>query len=51
MGFSENRNYASYTNLEAGTYTFKVVARNSSGDWSIPTSLTFEVGMKPWKPL
>ena len=47
--FSENRNYASYTNLEAGTYTFKVVARNSSGDWSIPTSLTFEVGMKPWE--
>ncbi|WP_411168961.1 two-component regulator propeller domain-containing protein [Clostridium sp. MB05] len=47
--FSDDRNYASYTNLDSGIYTFKVIARNSSGEWSIPTSVTFKVGMKPWE--
>ncbi len=46
---ADNRNYASYTNLEGGKYTFKVSARNSTGDWSNPTSISFTVGIKPWK--
>lgn len=47
--FSDDRNYVSYTNLDSGTYKFQVVARNSSGDWSKPTTVTFKVGMKPWE--
>ncbi|WP_288222329.1 two-component regulator propeller domain-containing protein [uncultured Clostridium sp.] len=47
--FAENRNYASYTNLESGKYTFMVRARNSTGDWSEATSISFTVGVKPWK--
>ena len=46
---AENRNYASYTNLESGTYTFMVKARNKTGDWSEPTNITFTVGEKPWE--
>lgn len=46
---ADNRNYANYTNLEGGKYTFKVIARNSTGEWSEPTSITFTVGVKPWK--
>lgn len=47
--FSKDRNYANYTNLEAGKYTFKVVARIGNGEWSIPTIVKFNVAMKPWK--
>lgn len=47
--FSDDRNYVSYTNLDSGIYKFEVVARNSSGDWSKATTVTFKVGMKPWK--
>ena len=36
---AESRNYASYTNLESGIYTFMVKARNKSGDWSEPKTL------------
>ena len=46
---AENRNYASYTNLDAGTYTFMVKARNKSGDWSDPETVTFTVRQKPWR--
>ena len=46
---ADSRNYASYTNLEGGKYTFKVRARNSTGEWSSPTSINFTVGVKPWK--
>lgn len=46
---ADNRNYASYTNLEGGKYTFKVSARNSTGEWSRPTNVSFTVGVKPWK--
>lgn len=46
---ADDRNYASYTNLDSGTYKFKVAARNSSGDWSKVTTLVFKVEMKPWK--
>ncbi|RFZ85394.1 hybrid sensor histidine kinase/response regulator [Mucilaginibacter terrenus] len=43
-GFDNDWNYvgsrhsATYTNLPAGTYTFKVKYRNSAGDWSPVTS-------------
>ncbi|GAA0820411.1 ligand-binding sensor domain-containing protein [Clostridium tertium] len=47
--FSDDRNYVSYTNLESGVYKFQVVARNSSGDWSKVTTVSFKVGMKPWQ--
>lgn len=47
--FSDDRNYSNYTNLKAGKYTFKVIARNSSGEWSVPSSIIFEVGRKPWQ--
>lgn len=47
--FSENRNYANYTNLEAGDYTFLVKARNSTGEWSEETSIKFTVGVAPLK--
>lgn len=47
--FSENRNYANYTNLKAGKYTFMVWARNSTGEWSEETSVNFTVGVAPWK--
>ena len=46
---ADNRNYANYTNLEGGKYTFMVRARNSSGTWSEPTSIEFVVQVKPWK--
>ncbi|MCF0148811.1 MAG: histidine kinase [Clostridium sp.] len=46
---ADDRNYASYTNLEGGKYTFKVSARNSTGEWSKPTNVSFTVGVKPWK--
>ena len=35
--------------MDSGIYKFEVVARNSSGDWSKATTVTFKVGMKPWK--
>ncbi|WP_291648671.1 sensor histidine kinase [Clostridium sp.] len=47
--FSDDRNYVSYTNLDSGTYKFRVVARNSSGDWSKETTVSFKVEMKPWE--
>jgi signal transduction histidine kinase/ligand-binding sensor domain-containing protein len=47
--YSENRNYANYTNLKAGKYTFMVCARNSTGEWSEETSISFTVGIAPWK--
>lgn len=32
--YTENRNYASYTNLDPGTYIFKVKASNNDGVWN-----------------
>ncbi|MBE6054377.1 MAG: histidine kinase [Clostridium sartagoforme] len=46
---SDNRSYAHYTNLESGKYTFMVRARNSTGNWSEPTSIDFTVGVEPWR--
>ena len=47
--FSNDRSYANYTNLDAGKYTFKVVARLANGEWSTPTIVKFNVAIKPWK--
>ena len=46
---SDNRSYASYTNLDPGEYIFMVSARNSTGDWSEPISIKFTVEVEPWK--
>ena len=47
--FSENRNYANYTNLESGNYKFKVMGKTVNGDWTAPTVINFEVEIKPWE--
>ena len=47
--FSENRNYANYTNLEDGNYKFKVMGKTINGDWTAPTIINFEVEIKPWE--
>lgn len=47
--FSDNRNYATYTNIPPGKYMFLVRARNSSGEWSEPTRLKIEIDSPPWK--
>ena len=53
-GFEDNWNYvrntrnATYTNLPAGNYTFKVKATNSDGVWETePTTLSIEI-LRPW---
>ena len=48
--YSGNRRYASYTNLEGGTYVFKVKGSNNDGVWSAEgTSITLEVHPPFWK--
>lgn len=49
--FSENRNYASYTNLSPGTYEFLVKGRNSSGQWSTEVGLKIKIKNPPWKTM
>jgi len=53
-GFDENWNFvgntthATYTNIKAGSYTFKVKASNNDGIWSeTPTTLKINV-LPPW---
>lgn len=46
---ANNRNYASYTNLNSGEYIFMVSARNATGNWSEPISIKFKVEVEPWK--
>jgi serine phosphatase RsbU (regulator of sigma subunit)/ligand-binding sensor domain-containing protein len=44
----DNRRYASYTNLDAGEYIFKVKAANSNGIWtSDPHSIKINI-LPPW---
>ncbi|WP_194973318.1 sensor histidine kinase [Aquiflexum lacus] len=44
----DNRNFASYTNLASGTYTFKVIASNAYGVWNdVGKSLTITL-LPPW---
>ena len=41
---------ATYTNLDAGTYTFKVKASNHTGQWNeTPTTLKITILPPPWK--
>ncbi len=48
--FAGNTNNATYTNLDPGTYTFKVNAANSSGLWSDTGSIiTIIVNPPPWR--
>ncbi|MBU3103829.1 ligand-binding sensor domain-containing protein [Clostridium gasigenes] len=47
--FSENRNYASYTNLAPGSYEFFVKGRNSSGEWSDAVSIKIKINNPFWK--
>ncbi|NEP00054.1 MAG: PAS domain S-box protein [Symploca sp. SIO2E9] len=48
--YSGHRRYASYTNLDAGTYIFKVKGSNSDGVWNQQgTSLTIIITPPPWK--
>jgi signal transduction histidine kinase/ligand-binding sensor domain-containing protein len=46
---SDGRNYASYTNIKDGQYSFKVRARNSNGVWSVPTVVKIKVETPPWR--
>jgi signal transduction histidine kinase len=44
----DNRNFAAYTNLEPGTYTFKVIASNAYGVWNdVGKSLVITL-LPPW---
>lgn len=47
---SGNRNFASYSNLKPGEYTFKVMGSNNDGFWN-SESLTFSIKIlpPPWK--
>jgi len=49
--YSNNNNFARYTNIKSGTYNFKVKGRNSSGEWSEPTNLSIVVKSAPWKSI
>ena len=45
---SSNKRFATYTNLESGTYTFKVKASNNDGFWNdTPTQLIVTIA-PPW---
>jgi len=45
-----HRRYASYTNLDGGTYTFRVKGTNSDGVWNEKgASLVITVDPPPWK--
>ena len=46
--FVQNSRSATYTNLPAGSYTFKVKATNNEGTWEAqPTTLSIRI-LKPW---
>ena len=48
--YVKNERKATYTNLDAGTYTFKVKASNNEGMWNEESrSLTLIVEPPPWK--
>ena len=44
--YVDDKNIAVYTNIPAGTYTFKVKSQNSAGNWS-PKTLNLEVIIVP----
>jgi PAS domain S-box-containing protein len=48
--YSGTRRYASYTNLDGGTYTFRVKGSNNDGVWNEEgTSLKIIITPPPWK--
>ena len=48
--YSGNRRFATYTNLPAGNYTFKVKGSNNDGIWNENgTSIAVKVYPPPWK--
>lgn len=48
--YSGTRRYASYTNLDAGTYVFRVKGSNNDGVWNEEgTSLKITITAPPWK--
>jgi len=48
--YSGTRRYASYTNLDGGTYTFRVKGTNADGLWNeMASSLEIVVVPPPWK--
>ncbi len=42
-------NFANYTNLEKGNYTFEVKARNEWGYWSKPAKISFVINPAWWE--
>jgi len=44
----DNRNLASYTNLEPGTYTFRVIASNAYGVWNEEGTSLLVTVLPPW---
>ena len=47
---SENRQYASYTNLDGGTYVFRVQGTNNDGTWNqVGASVTIIIDPPFWK--
>ena len=47
---SSSKRFTTYTNLDQGTYSFKVKATNSDGIWNdTPTILAIKVDPPPWK--
>lgn len=47
--FSENSNFANYTNLSPGKYEFLVKGRNASGEWSKEVSLNINISKPLWR--
>ncbi len=43
-----DRNYANYTNIRAGSYTFMVKAQNNIGEWSDVSSLKIKIKPSPF---
>lgn len=41
--------FANYSNLPAGEYTFKVQASANQRDWSVPVTYSFEIKQPYWK--
>jgi len=44
----DNRNFAAYTNLEPGTYTFRVIASNAYGVWNEEGASIIITVLPPW---
>lgn len=45
----QKRRYASYTNLDGGTYTFEVKAKSRGGEWGEVRSISIDIGIPFWE--